>query len=152
MKIDKFMCVKSDCLNLSCRLACTELPIFSPHLQPAFLFLMLFNLSFNIPDRRSYVRHCLSLITISVRLSLMPPLQWFLSMFLKRERKRHTKKQPLNYRGTNQWLLEGSRVGGGVKQVMRTKRTKCAWCDEQQVIYRSVESPYCTPETNITLC
>ena len=29
---------------------------------------------------------------------------------------------------------------------------KCACCDEHQVLYGTVESLYCTPETNITLC
>ena len=40
-------------------------------------------------------------------------------------------------------------MGGWVEKVIRIK--ECT-CDEHQVLYISVESLYCTPETNITLC
>ena len=48
-----------------------------------------------------------------------------------------------------------TKVGGRrgermVKLVMGTKKHIC--CDEQSVLYGSVASLYCTPETNIKLC
>ena len=39
---------------------------------------------------------------------------------------------------------------GMVKGMMGTK--ECTCCDEHQVMYGSVESLYCTLESNITLC
>ena len=43
----------------------------------------------------------------------------------------------------------GVGVGGWVKQVMGIK--ECTCCDKHRVTYESVESLYCTPETNTTL-
>ena len=77
-------------------------------------------------------------------------LMWNLrnKMNMQREkRERETKKQILNYREQSDGCQRGGGQEGG--------RNRC-WdegtChDEHRVMYGSVESLYCTPETNITL-
>ena len=49
----------------------------------------------------------------------------------------------------NKLVITRGEDGGMGKQVMRIK---VGTCDEHWVLYGSVESLYCTPETNITLC
>ena len=63
---------------------------------------------------------------------------------------RTSKKQTLNYRGQTDGHHGGRWVEGWVKQVMGIKESTCR--DEHWVMYASVESLYCPPETNITLC
>ena len=47
-------------------------------------------------------------------------------------------------------MVPKGKVGGGwVKQAIGIKQ---GTGDEHQVLYGSVESVYCTPETTITLC
>ena len=66
----------------------------------------------------------------------------------RKKRKRETKKQTLNYE--SKLMVTRGEVGEGwVKLVMGIKEGNCG--DEQGVLYRSVESLYCSPETSITL-
>ena len=68
----------------------------------------------------------------------------------ERERERQTKKQTLNYREHTDGYQRGGGEGGLVKQVMGIK--ECTSCDELEVMYGIVETLYCIPETNKTLC
>ena len=64
---------------------------------------------------------------------------------VKGKKERPTKKQTLR---------EQTDVSGGgrewVKQVLGIKEGTCP--DEHRVLYKSVESLYCTPGTRVTLC
>ena len=62
-----------------------------------------------------------------------------------------TKKQILNSRGQTDCYQRGGCREGLVKLMMRIKEGSCH--DEHWVMYESVESQYCMPETNInTVC
>ena len=63
--------------------------------------------------------------------------------------KRQTKKQTVHYREQTDGYHSRGRVGGWVKQMLEIKEYTC--CDKHWVMYGTVESPYCRPETNITL-
>ena len=65
-----------------------------------------------------------------------------------REKKRHTKKQALNYKEHTDGYQRGGR-GGWVKQGMGIKHGTHS--NEHRVMYGSVESLYPIPETNIIL-
>ena len=70
---------------------------------------------------------------------------------MKKERKRQRRKQKkktLNYRDEIDGYQKGGGQGRRIKQVIVIKDSTC--CDEL-ILYGTVESLYCTPETNITL-
>lgn len=68
---------------------------------------------------------------------------------MSRERETQINKQPLNNREhTNGYQRGGGSGSGWVTQVTEIKDSTC---DEHQVMYSSVESLHCIPETNSVL-
>ena len=61
------------------------------------------------------------------------------------------KDKPRNRLLTLESKLVVRREVGGAMVRGRVTEKECTCCDEHQVLYRTIESPYCTPETKITL-